>query len=108
MKKPGKLKVSPSGKTKDLFVGRFFHSFDIEENPDGVARREIGWQGIVLEKRLRGNYLILLSDWLSGGPSDQLLVHRDEMTDWQFYDSDAEMRKFYEDRMSKVHGSAPR
>ncbi len=89
-------------KSTDPHVGRFFHSFDIEENSDGPPRREIGWQGVVVEKRLRGLYLVQLFDWLSGESSDQQLVHGDDMTGWQFYDSDAEMRASYEDYASRL------
>ena len=73
--------------------GKWFHTpmKDDEGEINGV-----GWQGNILAEPSPGVYLVQLFSWLSGAPTDQVLVPFEDMRDWVFYDSNDDMVLSYE------------
>ena len=69
--------------------------------------RNVIHQGWVCAKASEGLYEVELIEWFTGGPSDRCLVRVEAMLgeakeskfgdyDWKFYESDGEMREWYE------------
>jgi len=79
-------KVLVSG---DPLIGRWFHSF---EDPQGKG--PVVWQGQVRagDGKL---YMVQLFDWVAGDPTSQRLVSVEEMKNWSFYESSADMLECY-------------
>lgn len=77
-------------KNKGL-VGKFFHSFAT----DDVKKHDLVWQGQVLAKIDRRQYLVQLFEWVLGETSDQVLVELSAMKNWKFYDTAEEWRNAY-------------
>jgi hypothetical protein len=74
-------------------IGTFFHE---------IRGDYIGWQGVIVANPRPGWYLVQLFSWIMGEPTNQRLVHFDNMKDWMFY-PDGEAMRF-----SWQHGVASR
>lgn len=83
-------------KFSDPLIGRYFHSFAIREDENGISKRPIQWQGAVLGSPTPGYYLVELYEWLMGQPNGQCLVKIEQMLDWQFYDTPESMQEFWQ------------
>jgi hypothetical protein len=70
-------------------AGKFFLSVK------SADREIIEWQGQIKEQVSPGLYLLQLYEWLSGRPSDQVIVPVAEMVGWRFYDCAEDMQYAY-------------
>jgi len=71
------------GAEKDPLKSKLFHSYK-----EIKGKREMLWQGEVLECLGHGYYLVRLFDWLEGRASCQKVVHLSDMKEWDFYASE--------------------
>jgi len=73
---------------KFAIVGKWFHSFD---------NGKLIYQGQVLDYDVYSQLcLVQLYDWMVGAPHGQKLFSINDMKEWVFYNTDEEMRDFYE------------
>lgn len=73
-------------KKQNGIVGLCFHS---------MLNGKINWQGYVVNKIDDEYYLVQLFSHLTGFPTIKKQVHKSDMSDWNFYDSDKDMRYFF-------------
>lgn len=71
-------------------IGLFFHSYE-----EGGETR---WQGRVDCSPDGGWYLVELYDWIGGDGGIFRLVRIEQMADWNFYESDTDMKAAYKNR----------
>lgn len=72
-------------------VGKWFLQF---------KGKDLGWQGEILAMPRAETYLVQLFSWLDGGPTDQVFVKLEDMTEWKFYDTIGDMKFAAEYRYS--------
>lgn len=70
-------------------VGRWFHSLEWNEDEQ---RKVVTWQGQIVDRDPDGFYIAQLYSWWDGSESNQVIVPRDRITDWLFYETDEDMR----------------
>ena len=74
-------------------TGKFFHSVKAD-------RETIEWQGTFLGLASPGLYRCQLLEWITGRPSDQILVPAVDMRYWKIYETNDAMieayKKYYE------------
>jgi len=73
----------------NILVGKWFHSRKDETI-------NIDWQGQVLGQIDESRYLVQLYSWLDGCATTQRIVDIKDMSFWMFYNSDEEMRDYYD------------
>ncbi len=81
----------------DPLVGCWFHTF----NPDNLE--QIQWQGQIVRRVDSDRVIVQLYDWIIGAPSNEHLVHVNELRGCALYNTNAEMRDAYERRAGSVH-----
>jgi hypothetical protein len=82
-------------------AGKYFHSFlqDIE-----TGKKIVQWQGYIYgpikDCGVGGYYLATLFEWLSGYPSDTIILHISDLINgnFSFYDSAEDMNDAYKHR----------
>jgi len=72
-------------KPKAGLVGRFFHTFD------PANKKNVVYQGHVLDKTSEGTYLVEYFSWPTGSPDGEAVVKAEDMVGWAFYPSDTAM-----------------
>ena len=72
-----------------MIKGKYFHTYELNEETD---RKEIAWQGLVMDYDPKKNLaLVYLFSWLDGNSIGQ---HLKEVTDdWVFYETADEMNE---------------
>ena len=73
-------------KRKHGLVGLWFHSYEIDKN------KKLNWQGQIVKKIAEDVYLVQTYSWIDGGESDLKLVKLQDLMNWDFYNTDEEMR----------------
>ena len=75
-----------------MIKGKYFHTYELNEETD---RKEIAWQGLVMDYDPKKNLaLVYLFSWLDGNSNGQQLK---EVTDeWVFYETNEEMCEAYQ------------
>jgi len=73
----------------NILVGKWFHSRKDETI-------NIDWQGQVLGQIDESRYLVQLYSWWDGYPTTQRIVDIKDMSFWMFYNSDEDMRDYYD------------
>ncbi len=68
-------------------IGKWFHSF---------KGNELSWQGQILSRTPDGKFEVQLYNWMGGEPTDIKIVSLDEMSKWNYYKSDKDMRAHYQ------------
>lgn len=69
---------------KGTLAGLWFHS-----RHDG----DLGWQGQVVRDLENGQYVVQLFEWGMGNPTVLKIVARADMTAWDFYGTNGDMKE---------------
>jgi hypothetical protein len=76
-------------------TGKFFHSVKAD-------RETIEWQGKFLGLASPGLYRCQLFEWITGSPSDQILVPAVDMRYWKIYDTNEAMTEAYKKYYTRI------
>lgn len=81
------LRAIEAGSSGDLLAGNFFH----EKQTCHCGFVVVETQGVVIGRVEEGKYLVQYFEWLLGQPSTRGVRALDEMADWDFFSSGADM-----------------
>jgi len=76
-----------ANKKSKTLVGLWFHS---------LKGGEVEWQGRIDRAVHDGKYVVQLFSWISGDPTEKVVVCADDVEGWILYDDSSEMRTAWE------------
>src|SRR5262245_6336276 len=91
------MSKSTTERPRHGFVGLYFHTF--------TAKRQIQYQGVIVEKLDGGYHRVRYFSAWDGHPTDCAIVRDAEILTWQIYETAEEMRFAYYEWQSRQPGS---